>query len=1097
MKAKTMLAVVAALMCAGTLIAGNVCTWQGGSGKFSDANWDTAPVSGNGDTIYFDTTDGSPITVENDIADDFTVAKVQFANKATSAGDCGKVTLTGKSLVVRPSPSSGSIVWDHGDASDANNRGPEVDVDVPIKFENVGVVQVSKNLTFNRKVTLTGSYFYLRWPGGTNPVQFFGTAGGVPAIDFKDEVYGPNTEIYNEAGKGGAGSAITYHGKVTAKVFLVCRLVMCYMAVHLAYPENSIGSIDGRYAQLHLDSSPCLGANTEIALRAGASATIYATAGDVVCDRVTCSDSSLHQTVGDNNASGKLTMRAKADGASGVNFTQTLSLIYDPQDDYTYTLTDSTSTTTGSLEIKGGTFKLVGNTTFSALSEIIVRSGATLDLSECTATPFATTTKVTVDLGGKIVAPAGGVTFGSVYYKGIWLAADDYPSTCDWVDGGTVTTSVGPGANVIQWTSSESGDWNVAANWSPAVVPGADSEVYIMAQNAASYTVRFAGTEVKPAKIVVGTDRTTKATLSVVGEAGFTTHTLIEVNRGGEITVPAGGRFVYDQAGNSTASATLIKIDNGRFVVDGGYAMITNSYGYTQVSGADGEFLVGGGELVLADRASGSTSGCLKLMQGGTLRMTGGSIAIPSRMNVSYINQEADGVCDFSGGTLFLSKVSANNQFRFSGDVTFSQSSTWANSGDVFATICPTASDKSMTFSIEDNATMDGNILYAFIGGMGETTFQMDSTGTISSQQGTVGIAKGKALYRQTAGYSEFTWRGLCAGMTKQRDPSAGADASDNAVTGTVEIVGGAVCVLGTTTGHGSWGYSTAGMFPPGTVLGYGGTAQPPASGRPYVGRMTISETGSLTNRYGHLLVGVAPYGEGSLVMDGGTLRSTCEIGNADYREIVACAVGVGGGKGEIRIRGGDCQINNNVWIGGIATNAMRVLAPGEKSGSSLKNYPYDVHGGEGLLEVSGGSVAFGRDLVVGADGTGVVSVVGSTISQFNVARDLVLSNEAAVVVGGAETATLRFKPDASGITPINVTGKFVVADKARLEVDLADFDMASAKSLRLLSCTSKEGSFDSSRVVLTGCRPGDFDVHVTNSGIYVSEHKGTIMIVF
>ena len=1094
MKAKTMLAVVVALVCAGTLIAGNVCTWQGGSGKFSDANWDTAPVSGNGDTIYFDTTDGSPITVENDIADDFTVEKVQFAYKATSAGDCGKVTLTGKSLVVRPSPSKISIVWDHGDASDANNRGPEVDVDVPITFENWSVVQVSKNLTFNRKVTLTGSYLYLRWPGGMSPVQFSGTTGGIPAIYFKDEVYGPNTEIRNEAGNGGAGSEIYYHGKVSAKIFYICDIVWGFVKVHLCHPENSIGTVSERYAQLYLDSSPCLGADTAIVLRDNdASATVYATADDVVCDRVTCGNLSRHQTVGDNNASGKLTMRAKADGASGVNFTQTLSIVYDPQGDCTYTLTNSTSTTTGSLEIKGGTFKLAGNTTFSALSEVIVRDGATLDLSECTTTPFATTTKVTVDLGGKIVAPVGGVTFGSVYYKGIWLAADNYSSTDDWVEGGTVTTSVGPGGNVVQWTNSEGGDWNVAANWTPAVVPGEDSEARITVQGASDYTVSFAGTETKPAKIVVGTGIASKATLSVVGEADFTTHTLVEVNRGGEIAVPAGGRFVYDQALNSSVGATLIKIDNGRFVVDGGYAMITNSCGFTQVSGADGELLVSGGELVLADRNTGSANACLKLVDGATLRMTGGSIVVPARSSKSYLDQSADSVCDFSGGTLCLNRGDQANYFRFSGDVTFSDSSVCTNNNAMFMTVAPKASDKAMTLVITDNAKIGNSNTDVnggfFAGGLGETMVRMDSTGTLfGGMQGNVGFSKGKALFRQTAGDSLFGWRGLCVGMTKPNGSLTGSDVADNAVTGTVEIVGGAVCVLGTTTGTPAWGWSTAGMFPPGTVLGYGGTAHPPASGRPYVGCMTISETGSLTNRYGHLLVGVAPYGEGSLVMDGGTLRSTCERVSVDT-EIIACAVGVGGGKGEIRIRGGDCQINNNVWIGGAATNAVRV------TGAALESYPYEVHGGEGLLEVSGGSVVFGRDLVVGADGTGVVSVVGSTISQFNVARNLVLSNEAAVVVGGAETATLKFKPDAGGITPIGVTGKFVVTDTAKLEIDLSDYNIKSG-SLNLLTCSSKEGNFAPSRVVLTGCNPDAVKVNLTNTGISVGEQKGFVIFV-
>lgn len=49
-------------LCATSLVAGNVCTWKGGSGSLADDNWDVAPVSGNGDTIAFDTTDGTAIT---------------------------------------------------------------------------------------------------------------------------------------------------------------------------------------------------------------------------------------------------------------------------------------------------------------------------------------------------------------------------------------------------------------------------------------------------------------------------------------------------------------------------------------------------------------------------------------------------------------------------------------------------------------------------------------------------------------------------------------------------------------------------------------------------------------------------------------------------------------------------------------------------------------------------------------------------------------------------------------------------------------------------------------------------------------------------
>jgi hypothetical protein len=507
---------------------------------------------------------------------------------------------------------------------------------------------------------------------------------------------------------------------------------------------------------------------------------------------------------------------------------------------------------------------------------------------------------------------------------------------------------------------------------------------------------------------------------------------------------------------------------------------------------------VSGGELVLADKASGFNYG-LTIKEGATLRMTGGTISIPSRFYNSYLNQAIDGVCDFSGGTLNLKKVDQPNQPRFSGDVSFSGSAAWTNGSDeVRVSIAPKASGQSMTFSLADNATMAGSAPgFVFVGGLGDTTFRMDSTGTVKGAQCNVGIAKGTALYRQTAGYSEFSWRGLCAGMTRPRDPSPGSDAADNAVTGVVEIVGGAMCVGGETSERNDWGNATYGMFPSGTVVGYGGTQNPPASGRPYVGRMTVSGTGSLTNRYGHLLVGVAPCGEGSLVLDGGTLRSTCEIlaGQSDYRERIACAVGVGGGKGEFLVRGGECSISNNVWIGGVATNAVRILAPGEKSGCSLMGYPYETHGGEGLLEVSGGSVAFGRDLVVGAEGTGVVSVVGAAASRFTVGRNLVLSNAADVVVGGTEAATLRFKPDAGGITPITVAGKFVVADKATLEIDFSDCDLKSKGTLNLLTYASKEGGFSADRIVVKGRHLDTVSVRVTDTKVSVKERNGMVLI--
>ena len=64
MKASSILAVLSMAVCLAAE-AGNVCHWTGGAndGKWSSpSNWDTAPISGNGDELVFNTTNGVIVT---------------------------------------------------------------------------------------------------------------------------------------------------------------------------------------------------------------------------------------------------------------------------------------------------------------------------------------------------------------------------------------------------------------------------------------------------------------------------------------------------------------------------------------------------------------------------------------------------------------------------------------------------------------------------------------------------------------------------------------------------------------------------------------------------------------------------------------------------------------------------------------------------------------------------------------------------------------------------------------------------------------------------------------------------------------------------
>ena len=1100
MKTKMMLAAVAAIMCHAALFAGNVCTWQGGSGKFSDAaKWDTAPVSGNGDTIRFDTTDGNAITVENDVADDFSVSNVVFCTRKLP-DVCGKVTLIGKRLYISDVNDRTIVVWDHGvnptDTDSSALRGPEVDVALPLRVKS-GRFNFSRNVTFKRKVTIDDDGdVALRNPGtGTY-------TSDKPTVTFEAEVEGAQANLDSTVGAGGNGSDVYYKGKVTLKKFSVCATANGRTLPHLQASENDIPSVWVCYADLYLDSSPCLGTNMVVTRadnqwRNGAT---YITGGGagVVCDRLVSNDSTKHQTVGDLNKSGKLTMRASGNASSGFNFTQTLSLVWDPRGAYTNTLTDSASTMSGTLEIKGGTFKMAGTTSFSALSEVIVRSGATLDLSECSApAPFASTTRLRVSNGGKVVLPAGGgVSFGRGFFGGLPLAAGPYDAGEAWVEDGTVTVLNGPAAGERYWAAAADGRWNEASNWTPAAVPTASDEAFVTVEGSGDYTVHFSGSEAKPARIEVRNAAGKTARLSVDGEANFTSGTAIDVLAGGEIVVPAGGSFVYDMRDQTDKTATKVKIEDGRFVVSGGFASFTNSVGVTRLRGASGEMLVeNGGTLVLSDR-SNCNANMLTVDGGAKLRMTGGTIAVPSLFYHSYLGL-ADGACEFSGGTLKIYKADGGqpNCIDFRDDVTLSGTATALFGGDVRMAVGPNVDGKKTKFSALGSATASGdNLTSLAVSGCGfgrEAEFRWGATGSFGTILGFVGTCKGESRLVQTAGSLLFGGKGLCAGSTALWR-AGGSDASDNATVGTVEISGGTMTVGGEGSVHDTWGWAFGDMFPPGLALGYGGTLNPPAAGRPYVGRMTISGTGCLTNAYGHLFVGVAPYGEGSLVMNGGTLRSGIGI-VAKYQEVIGCAVGLGGGKGEFVVNGGDCLVNNNTWIGGATTSALRIMADGEHGADKTYGYPFDVHGGEGLLKVTGGSVAFTRDLVVGAEGTGVVSVEGSAASQFTVGRDLVLSNEAAVVSGGTSSATLKFKADANGVTPINVAGRFAVSEQARLEVDMSAFDLTVGDRIWLVTCNSMSGTFDAGNISVTGCKLGD--VRILPNGIYVKERRGATLI--
>lgn len=437
MKSLMMIGVMAVTLGA---VAGNVCTWRGGSGKFSDANWDVVPASGNGDTLVFDTSDGTAITVENDLADDFAIRTLK-----TCAGEnwsrFGTITLTGRRLYLNATASRSDVtVIECGTGHP--NRGAPLTFDLPLRFKG-GCMRFSNTVVFNGKISIDDNGFIsLGWP---NPRS----TSDVKSVTFNCEIYGPNAKADIVPGNGGYGSRLEFNGPITLQelynngAFLGGKPKTYFNAT-----GNSIQTFVFKYNhQIYFPVANAFNDTLVIHDISGQPELGVINFGaDQVIDRFTGMDGILPvnacRYVGEKTST--VTMRARADTAVYNTFEGKLSLVWDPQDDYTFTLQDhlpsATNTMSGSIEVKRGTFALRDGACFTLLSNVTVRAGATVSLAQSTAEqPFPPSVMLAVDAGGKVEIPAGRtLSVGSLFVAGVpqmVVGAFYTKETCDWIAG--------------------------------------------------------------------------------------------------------------------------------------------------------------------------------------------------------------------------------------------------------------------------------------------------------------------------------------------------------------------------------------------------------------------------------------------------------------------------------------------------------------------------------------------------------------------------------------------------------------------------------------------------------------------------------------
>ena len=323
---------------------------------------------------------------------------------------------------------------------------------------------------------------------------------------------------------------------------------------------------------------------------------------------------------------------------------------------------------------------------------------------------------------------------------------------------------------------------------------------------------------------------------------------------------------------------------------------------------------------------------------------------------------------------------------------------------------------------------------------------------------------------------------------------------TDCAPTGVVRQAGGDFLIraYGSQTGYG-WDDGQ----PLGLVVGGGISTKTTDKGRVFCGRYELS--GGILRAYaGHFLVG-AGYSTGEFVQTGGTAafndyeyisnHDTDGDGVADTTitpHDIPGAIGLAGGYGRVVVSNGSFYTCADLYVGGANTNIfmqMPIYANGKWSNPTKRfvNYPFDKHDAEGVFSVAGGQVRFARNLVLGADGTGTLEVVGSSAASISVTGSLVLSNSVRSVV--------RFVLGETSVTPIRVGGTLAISDGAELVVDAGTFTRSKAK---LFDCADVAGAFAPGDVSVVGLdNVAGCTVSVEAGGIWFRmPPKGTVLIV-
>lgn len=783
-----------------------------------------------------------------------------------------------------------------------------------------------------------------------------------------------------------------------------------------------------------------------------------------------------------------LTMRATQNDVSSMAIADRVSLVWDPQDDYELTMTGRISTTTGSITVRRGGFKLSGSGKFSSVPEITVGDGARFSLLSMATdalsglqlmklgrnAAFFGAPDVEQSCPKAVIIAAPGTVFhlpkgcrlsvAALAHDGTYLDDGTYSAdTCDWIDGeGEINVSCGD--RLALWKRPVDGAWSVPENWANGRTPNESTdEILVNASSDKSYVI----TMDTPVKIENGSltlaneaDGSVRLALSAdmtVSQSDLT------IGAGGILDIGVGRKFIYRGPQQSGLAGHTVRIeDGGRWVVSGGEAYVTNFVGQFVVRSSvptPSRIEMTSGRFLYMDNESGSP---LTVATGGKLDFTGGTFYLPHH---GY-NGSSDLRLD--GGSLTLSNTVWTAAGKFE---TISYGGFSSGTGEIVLDegalvdfpegefhVRPNAAGETARLLMRAGSVFPDSAEYmpwsfgGCVGGL--SAFDYESGDSVNAKALRIGWMSGLGRLNVKSGVLRVHDLGLSIGY----GTSVSAETS---VSGDVFVHAGAkVDIIGSC--NQGWGADTDYL---GLVVGHGiGTDE--LSTHPCEGKVTVA--GDIVNRFGSTVIG-SGFGTGVFVQQSGNTSLGQEVTGQGGVCRGTVAVGVFGGEGSVIVSNGTFTTGHGtLFVGGCSPDDFfahsnseplsRVAWIGPAAGTPANERLLSRHDAVGRLTVVDGRVSAPNDAVFGADGSGTLEMIGSR-GSFE-ARDLVLSNATAAVV--------RFVADGDGISAVDVTRKMSVSATAQCEIDLSAYT-GTSRRFCLFRVSEVDGMFDSSNVRVIG----------------------------